>query len=143
MNSRAPRLRTIFWLAGDGLDPNEFSRLLTIQPTKSGRKGELVANPKVAKLGRTNPETHWEIDDERGSYSMDEGIQEVLGRIWPHREAIARYVRARPGVKMGFIVVIRMYEDRPVYEISMDSIRKLADLGCDFAIDDIYEISEA
>lgn len=73
---------------------------------------------------------------------MDEGIQILLAQIWPHREKVLEYLKTRPTITVGMNTTIHMDEDRPVYEISLDSIRKMAELGCGFAIDDIYPFSD-
>ena len=139
MDSKRPYIRTKFWIAGEKLDPNDFSRLIGIQPTKSGKKGDLVDNPEARDRGRTLPETFWRIEVVRDSYDTDEGIQEILGLIWPQRDAIKEYLKARPSLQAGFTCVVRIHKDRPVYKVSPDSICKLAYLGCEFGMDDIYD----
>ena len=88
-----PYIEACFQVAGAELDPDELTRLVGLQPTKSGRKGDPSANPKARKLGRTVPETFWAIEVERDSYNTDEGIQEIFGLIWPRREAIVEYLK--------------------------------------------------
>ena len=95
-------------------------------------------HPAAARQGVRNRATFWFIEVERNSYSMDEGIQAVLAQIWPHREKVLEYVKSRPALEMGVNTTIHMHEDRPVYEISLDSIKKLAELGCPFMLNDIY-----
>jgi len=139
MDSESPTILTRFWVVGDELDPDEFTRLVRLQPTASGRKGDPSANPNARKLGRTVPSTFWLIEVERTSYSTDEGIQEILSLIWSRRDDIVEYFKTRRSVKAGFTCVVRIYKDRPVYEVSRDSICKLAYLGCEFGMDDIYD----
>jgi len=43
-------------------------------------------------------------------------------------------------VTVGINSTIHIDEDRPVYEISLDSIKKLAELECRFMLNDIYPI---
>lgn len=138
MTSRSPVIWTKLCIEGDELDPDEFTRLVGVQPNRTGRKGQLSANPMAAKLGVRIPQTFWCIEVEHNSYSMDEGIQVLLARIWPHRDKILEYVKHRPTVEMGINSTIHIDEDRPVYEISLDSIKKLAELGCRFMLNDIY-----
>lgn len=142
MLPKAPIIETEFWIEGDELDPDEFTQLAGLQATRKGKKGEPSLNPMAAERGVRIPATFWAIEVEHSTYSMNEGIQEVLGSIWPHRERVLEYVRTRPSVKMGVNSVIHMYQDRPVYDISADSIKKMADLGCGFMIGDIYPLEE-
>lgn len=141
-NSKAPVINTILWLGGEKLDPDEFTLLVELQPTWSGNKGELSSNPMAAKRGVRVQETFWRIEIEQETYSMDEGIQEVLNRMWPRREKVRAYRVIRPNIRMGVTSVIHINQDRPVYDISLDSITKLAELGCSFMIDDIYQLEE-
>lgn len=139
-SSRAPVIRTEFRIEGDGLDPDEFTQLVGLQAARSGRKGDLSTNLMAAQRGVRIPQTFWLIVNEDVSYSMDEGVQKVLTQIWPHRKNILHYVTARPRVEMEIYVVIHIGQDRPVYEISRDSIRKMAELDCSFAMGDIYPL---
>lgn len=140
MYSRAPVTWTKFCIEGDELDPDAFTRLVGVQPSRIGRKGELSANPMAAKRGVKIPQTFWCIEVEHRSYSMDEGIQMLLAQIWPHREKVREYLQTRPTVTAGMNTTIHIDEDRPVYEISLDSIKKLAELDCPFMLNDIYPL---
>jgi Domain of unknown function (DUF4279) len=140
MPSKAPCIRTEFWIEGDELDPDVFTYLVGVKPSKIGRKGEVSANPMAAKRGVQIPQTFWCIEVEHTSYSMDEGIQVLLTRIWPSREKVLDYIKTRPSVTVGMNSTIHIGEDRPVYEISLDSIKKLAELECRFMLNDIYPL---
>ena len=140
MPSKAPVITTEFWIQGDGLDPNEFTRLVGIQPYRIGKKGEISSHPAAAKQGVKNRATFWSIEVEHNSYSMDEGIQTLLTQVWPIRDKIKDYLKAQPTVEVGINSTIHMDEDRPVYEISLDSIKKLAELECRFMLNDIYPL---
>ena len=138
--STSPEIRWHFRVEGDELDPEEFTRLVGIQPIAYGKKGEPSPHPSLQKLGHTIPETFWEIKITRNSYSTDEGMQELWGLIWEKREAIVEYLQGRPEVHIGVLVGVTIYEDRPVYELSPDTIKKLAYLGAKFVMDDIYDL---
>jgi hypothetical protein len=140
MSSKAPCIRTEFWIEGDELDPDVFTHLVGVQPSKIGRKGELSANPMAAERGVRIPQTFWCIEVEHTSYSMDEGIQVLLAQIWPSREKVLDYIKTRPSVTVGMNSTIHIDEDRPVYEISLNSIKKLAELECRFMLNDIYPL---
>lgn len=143
MSPKKPSVLTRFWVAGEAFDPDELTRLLRIQPTKSGRKGDPSPYPHARTLGRTMPETSWSIEIERSVDSIDEGIQELLRIIWEQRTVIIDYLSVRPSVKAGILVVVHYYDESPLYELSLDAIQKLAHLGCEFAMDDIYKEDES
>ncbi len=140
MSSRAPVIRTEFFIEGDELDPDEFTRLLEIRPYRTGKKGELSSHPAAARQGVKNPSTFWFIEVEQNSYDMDEGVQTLLAQVWPHRDKIKEYLKTRPTVTVGMNTTIHIDKDRPVYEISLDSIKKLAELECRFMLNDIYPL---
>lgn len=71
---------------------------------------------------------------------MNESLQVLLAQIWPHREKLLEYLKTRPTVTVGMNSTIHIDEDRPVYEISLDSIKKLAELECPFMLNDIYPL---
>lgn len=141
MEERSPEIRTYFWVGGDNLNPKEFTQVMGFPETKSGIKGDPSPHLALRKQGRTIPWTFWEIAVKENSYNTDEVIQKLLGLVWHRRDAILEYVRSKSDVKVGVLIAISIYEDRPVYELSRDTINKLAYLGCDFAIDDIYDLS--
>ncbi|NOU11967.1 MAG: DUF4279 domain-containing protein [Nitrospira sp.] len=140
MSSRAPVIRTEFFIEGDELDPDEFTRLLEIRPYRTGKKGELSSHPAAARQGVKNPSTFWFIEVEQNSYDMDEGVQTLLAQVWPHRDKIKEYLKTRPTVTVGMNTTIHIDKDRPVYEISLDSIKKLAELECRFMLNNIYPL---
>ena len=135
-----PYIETRFQVAGAELDPDELTPLVRLQPTASGKKGDLSPKPAPGKQGQTVLEPFWRIEVARDSYSTDEGIQEILSLIWEWREALAGYLKARPSVTAGFTLMVKIIYYRPVYEISLDSLRKLAYLGCDFRIDEVCDL---
>jgi hypothetical protein len=140
MSSKAPSIRTEFWIEGDELDPDAFTRLIGISPYSTGKKDELSSHPAAARQGVKNRSTFWFIEVEHSSYSMDEGIQALLAQIWPHREKVLQYLKTHPTVAVGMNSTIHVHEDRPVYEVSLDSIKKLAALECRFMLNDIYPL---
>ncbi len=140
MSSKPPVIWTEFFLEGDELDPDTFTQLVGVQPHRTGKKGDPSANPMAAKRGVRIPQTFWCIEVEHTSYSLDEGIQVLLAQIWPSREKVLNYIKARPSITVGMNSTIHIDEDRPVYEISLDSIKKLAELECRFMLNDIYPL---
>ena len=134
-----PYIEACFQVAGAELDPDELTRLVGLQPTKSWKKDDPSAHLALRKQGQSVLEAFWRIEVARDSYDTDEGIQEILGLIWPQRDAIKEYLKARPSLQAGFTCVVRIHKDRPVYKVSPDSICKLAYLGCEFGMDDIYD----
>jgi hypothetical protein len=65
---------------------------------------------------------------------LDSGIQLVLQEIWPVREQILAFCKERHA-RSGFSSAVDILEERAVYELSSDSISKLAYLGASYGLD--------
>jgi len=135
-----PYIETRFFVTGAELDPDELTRLLTVQPTASGKRGDPLLGAMSKKKGETVAETFWEIELMKDSYSTDEGVQEILSLVWESREALVSYLQVRPSIEASFILLVKIIYYRPAYELSQDSLVKLAHLGCDFRIDEICDL---
>ncbi len=142
MGDAKPTINTTFWVEGDGLDPDVFTMGIGIQPTYTMKKGRLSSNPTLRESGHKNPSTMWEINHKFQTYSMDEGVKEVLNVIWEKRDVILDYVRDHVDVEVGIRSAIWIHEDRPVYDLSANTICRLAYLECEFCIDDVYDMRD-
>ena len=141
MEQERSYFNTTVWVEGDGLDPDEFTRMVDIQPTETTRKGELSPHPAARAKGWKSSGTSWKINFERPSDRMDEEVQKILDVIWGKRDRILNYVRNKPDVRVAVMSTPHIYEDgvEPVYELSIDTIHKLAYLRCEFGMDDVYD----
>lgn len=113
MSSKPPIIWTEFFLEGDELDPDIFTQQVGVQPHRTGEKGDPSANPMAAKRGVRIPQTFWCLEVEHNSYSMDEGIQVLLGQIWPSREKVLDYIKTRPSVTVGINATIHSWRNTP------------------------------
>jgi len=138
MGCEKPHITTKFWVEGDELKPDELTRLIGIQPTRSGEKGELSPYPAARQRGKMNSTSFWGIEIERDSLTIEEGIQEILSLIWDRREVVVDYLENKPTVDASVLLVVHYSDNPPKYEVSRDSVQKLAALGISFGMDDIY-----
>ncbi len=123
-------------MQGDGLDPDECTRLTGLSPTKVEVKGQLrpAGRPPVRV-------TTWGISIEKtNSYSIDEVLTELIDLIWPQREAIIEYLANHP-VSAIFAVNATLYKERPEYCLGGETLRRLAYFGVDFCLD-IFDYRE-
>jgi len=141
MEQESPTINTTFWVEGDELDPDEFTQVTAIQPVRTTKKGELSPYPVLRAKGRKSPTTSWSINFKHPSYSIDTSVQEILGVIWEKRDHILNYVRDKPNVQVGVRSTPTIYEhcSEPVYDLSVATIQKLAYIGCNFGMDDVYD----
>jgi len=141
MESQRSTFNTTFWVEGDGLDPDEFTRVVGIQPARTTRKGELSPHPASRAIGKKSPTTSWEINFERESSNMDREVQQMLAMVWEKRDPIRECVLDKLGIVMGLRSTPTIPEQcvDPAYDLSVETIQKLASLGCDFSMDDVYD----
>lgn len=132
---------TTIWVLGDGLNPDEFTRVVGIPPTEITRKGEISPHPAARAKGWKSPVTSWQVNINRPAYHMDEEVQNILEVIWAKRDQILVYMRKQPDVQIGVKSTPHIYEggEELVYELSLHTIRKLAYMGCNFGMDDVYD----
>lgn len=132
---------TTFWVVGDKLDPDEFTRMVDIQPTETTRKGELSPHPAARAKGWKSPATSWTRNFKHSSDCMDEEVQKILKVIWEKRDHILDYVRDKSNVQVGVMSTPHIYDNgvEPRYDLSVDTIQKLAYFGCKFWMDDVYD----
>lgn len=116
MNSRAPVIWTKFCIEGDGLDPDEFTRLVGIQPREEGRA---ICKPfGASKLNTTR------IAWTKTSKPARSDLAAPRKNVRICQKSILPNSRDH--------TTIYMDEDQSIYDISLDSIEKLAELGCRF-----------
>jgi Domain of unknown function (DUF4279) len=135
--SPAPYIKVFFAYSGKDLDVDSISAHLGIKPTGIWRQ-------KHEHILRDNPElpnTNWlyEIEDLR-LYSTNEAIEELLKVIWPIRESVVSYNRLS-GLVPSITCTVKIYEDRPLYEVLPQNLQRMGYLGCEFGLD-IYDYTE-
>jgi len=81
------------------------------------------------------PNTCWKCGfRDKNFYSINDAVEEVLSLIWDKREKIKTYVD-KQGHHSSVSVSVKIYEDRPVYDLSSETIYRLAELGCSVDLD--------
>lgn len=79
-----------FRIFSETLDPNEITRELGLQPCQIRIQG-------ASGLGKRPQQGMWAYDGGEGSItweSLADGLTFVLDKLWPHREAVAKYKAA-------------------------------------------------
>ena len=72
------------------LDPNEITHQLGLQPCQIRIEG-------TPRPGKSPHRSMWAYDSEEGSItweSLEDGLTFLLDKLWPYREAIAKYKSA-------------------------------------------------
>ncbi len=72
--------------------------------------------------------------------STDDGLRRLLERLWPRREQVRQLLR-ETGWKAMFGTTVTITEARPVYELSGDTIQRLAFFEAEYTLD-VFDFSE-
>ena len=135
-DSSAPKITVWFVIAGDDFDAEACTAAIGIQPSSIWRqqRAELRERSDLNKM-------NWSFGVEKISdYSTDAVVKSVLDDVWPRRDAINKILGDNQ-LSAVLCCNITIYEDRPVYELSTDTMRRLVDLNAEFLMD-IYDHSE-
>jgi len=131
--SKEPQISACFVISGNGFNTDECTRAIGREPTEIG-------HPKEGERPEIN-DTEWIIDTGKLKlYSVDEVVSSLMEDVWPHRERIETFLK-QTALKGSFCCFVTIFEERPLYELSEETMRKMAALGCDFSMD-IYDYSE-
>ena len=133
----SPRITTTFVISGADLDPAGCTRRIGLEPT------DVCAEAKVT--GRLVPsgepyvrKPYWSIEfPKQKSYSTDEGLTRLLDLLWPKRVQIVEYL-GQTGYKAAFVSSVTIEEDRPLYELSAETLKRLAYFNVGWGLDVIY-----
>ncbi len=127
-----PRLSTAFVIAKHNLEVEACTAAIGIEPTRVWRQRHthLSDHPDI-------PNTNWIVEHrDRALDRVSEAVDEVLDLIWPRKAEIRAFLD-RSGATASVVCNIHLGEnhERPVYELSAGTIRRLGELGCDFEMD--------
>jgi hypothetical protein len=130
------RIKAIFYISGGDWDPSTCTAALALEPTETRRRGA-VSRPQ----GPPAPENEWALESDWVDVaSTDEPVAHLLDRLWPVRSAVRRFVDAN-AASCGVVVVVEILTERPVFELTKQSLTRLADLSAAFSFD-IYDLRE-
>lgn len=123
-----------FEIMGEHLDPRECSEVIGIEPTM------FSAEPRTRGTwlpsGRPNvvyPFWRLELRKVPGD-DINEGLISLLARLWPRREQVLLVTR-RPGISAGFSTTVTIFDDRPVYRLAPETLRRLGFFELEWGLD--------
>jgi lambda repressor-like predicted transcriptional regulator len=123
-------------LAGRDFDPDECTRAIGLEPTKIWRQRHEHLRART-DLDNVN----WSVGiDQATSGAVSGAVNELLDRVWDHREAIVAHAAAR-GLRITLSCAVRIHVDAPEYLLSADTIRRVAGLGAELVLD-IFDYRE-
>jgi hypothetical protein len=133
-NDDLPLIASAFIISGDGFDPHSCAAVFGLQPTEVTVRGEQRPGkrPKV-------PVTSWCVEVLRRSWSIDDVLQEVLDTVWPRRNVIRDFARSA-GLKTTFTAHVKIFTDRPLYDLRPVTIERMGYFQAEFCLD-IFDLS--
>ena len=132
----APQITVWFVLAGDDFDADACTAAIGLSPASIWRqkRPELRDHPDLNNM-------NWSFGAEKVSeYSTNTVVASVLKDVWQRRDAIAAFA-SQHALTASVCCNITIYQERPVYQLSPDVMRKLADLDAVFLMD-IFDYSD-
>jgi len=130
----SPRITTTFVITGEDLDPADCTRRIGLEPT------DVCVEPKVT--GKLVPsgepyvrKPYWSVElKKQSSYSTDAELKKLLDLLWPKRAPIVAYLKAT-GYEATFVSSVTIEEDRPLYELSAETLKRLAYFNVEWGLD--------
>lgn len=105
------KIKLIFAIFGDLLNPKLFTEITKLSPTSIGFKGDPIPN---RKLGLTRKETHWEYSfGYIETLFFDDIANLFVERFSPHIEDIAKYINENSLETKVYIVAEIVNDEKP------------------------------
>ena len=131
-NDPRPLITSGFSIAGKDLDPDRCSLLIGMEATEVGHIGEKRRPESLVAL-RTS---FWEISvPKMASDEIDACLKKVIDILWPKRERVMEFLEKEQFDEAGFFTIVSIHADRPLYEISADTLRRLSYFQTSYTID--------
>jgi len=126
-----PKIKTIFLIFGDDLNPEYISNELTILPTRTWKKNDPIEGRNVIRK-----ESHWEISTE---YEESYSVMDQLNQIYQQLHSKTREIKAileRTNSEAKFEIVIKIIDkETPALVLEKGIIDFASSLGASFDID--------
>jgi len=133
-NSPSPQISVWLGIWGHNLNPDECSKYIGIKATETRRQPDYFVK-------NNNPRIGWYIGFRRREFDdTSDAINELMDTIWERRDKIKSLVKEH-GFDLSIACNITIWEDRPLYSLRPEIIKKLAYFECEVLFD-IFDYSE-
>ncbi len=132
----APKITATFSIIGRDFDADECTSAIGLEPSEIWRQ-------KIPELQHRIdlPNVNWNIIRESKTlYSVSDVVDQVIDAVWSQRDRIEDYVRGKP-LEVWIGCTVTIFRDRPVYDLSAATIRRMADMKCGFMLD-VFDYSD-
>lgn len=126
-NTACKKTNVMFRIVGDEIDPDEITKLLGIQPTRSFAKDEEYNSKSGQVLQR--PIGHWSICSEGlvNSTSTEKHARYLLNILEPSIDAVGKY-RNNPNFRTSIIFWWEATDEHGGFSLSSDTLSRLCRL---------------
>lgn len=130
-----PLLRCEIVLSGDSLEPQAVQKAVPLDGAEAARRGERRREPLPPC-----PETHWRYFVALETQLLDDALRALLDRIEPYRSQLVMLGK-QPGVSSWILTSATLTRDGCIYELSPQTLGRLAAFEVPFVLD-IYDYIE-
>ena len=129
-------ISTFVGVSGRGFDVDECTRAIGREPTEIWRQKRPHLRERVDL-----PDTEWMVGFQwRPFDAVDDAVRETISQIWDARSRFVAFAEAHH-LSRFLVCSVRIWRERPLYNLTAQSLRQLGELGVEFSLD-IYDYSE-
>ena len=132
-----PRIRCFYSISGPKVVPTTIDTEAGLRATAS--QEQPIARGRYPDGSPNIRQPFWEVEAVRSADSIDQVLRELITLILPARPFLVRYVRESASQAI-FGCNVSFERDRPLYEISPESLSEMASFKAPFLLD-IFDYS--
>lgn len=124
-----PQVRGIMYITDFACSPEEITRVLGVQPSRSWITGQ-----RVGPTLQTYKSNGWALESTlAGKANPEAHLLELFGRI--PSQLIQQLRRIAPACNIQFSLVLEMQDETPPLNLSVDTVQRIASLGASIDVD--------
>lgn len=133
------KIKLIFAIFGDLLNPKLFTKIAKLSPTSFGFKGDAIPN---RKLGLTRKETRWEYSfGYIQTLDFDDVANLFVQQFSPHIEDVAKYINENSLETKVYLVVEIVNDEKPAIYFDKNFMGLVVKMNGEIDID-LYYVNE-
>lgn len=124
-----PLVKGILYITGFSCPPEEITRVLNVEPSRSWLAGDLIG-PTV----RAFESNGWQLDSQLTDETDPEvHLRELLRRI--PDQTVQHLRKATTEWNLQFSIVVEMQDETPPFNLGVDTLQLVASLGASVDVD--------
>lgn len=135
-DSTLPTIEVSLVISGARFDTDECSDQVGLHSTRTWKPRRRLVKQGVLADAQ---EWHFGIRNQIHA-SIDDSLSKLFEIVFPHREAVIRYVRYR-GLEISLVCNVTIHKERALLQLSRENLAKLVALEADFLLD-VFDYSD-